>query len=393
MKQYFNPIDIAPFHLPIEKGMDYLSDHIDAYLVDGEFPDLTASQLVLLGVPEDRAAVRNKGCADAARHIRAKLYALAAPCDETHIADLGDLIPGATPSDTYAALAHVTSELLAMGKTLLVLGGGQDLTFALYQGYAQQSRIINIASVDARFDLGDGEEVTSRNYMKHIIMQKPNYLFHHTNVAFQTYFVGPHYVDLMNELHFQSYRLGQIQGDLMAAEPVMRNADLVSVDMSAVRQSDAPAHGDASPHGLYGEQLCQMFRYAGMSDKTSTLLLSELNPVYDRDEQSAHVAAHALWYFIEGFYARKSDFPYRDKQNYKRYSVQLKDFSAPILFYKSKKSDRWWMEVPCDDEERRVHYGQHLLIPCTYKDYERAMENEVPELWLLYYHWINDEMG
>lgn len=391
MKQYFSPIDLASFHLVTENGMDYLSSHIDSYLYGGDFPDLRQSRLVLFGVPEDRAAVRNKGCADAARHIRAKLYALAAPCDEAQMADLGDLVPGATPSDTYVALAHVCSELLALGKTILVLGGGQDLTFALYQGYAQQAHILNIASVDARFDLGDGDDVNSRNYMKHIIMQKPNYLFHHTNVGFQTYFVGPHYVELMQELRFQSYRLGQIQNDIMSAEPVMRNADLVTVDMSAVRQSDAPAHGDGSPHGFYGEQLCQLFRFAGMSDKTSCLLLSELNPVYDRDEQSAHLAAHALWYFIEGFFARKSDFPYRDKENYKRYSVQLKDFAAPILFYKSKKSDRWWMEVPCDDEERRVHYGQQLLIPCTYGDYERAMQNEIPETWLLYYHWINDE--
>ncbi|KWW29295.1 MAG: arginase family hydrolase [bacterium P3] len=393
MKQYFEPIELSSLHLDPEKGMDYLSNHIDAYFDGGGFPDLQQSRLVMFAVPEDRAAVHNKGCAEAARHVRAKLYALASPADDVHVADLGNLIPGTTLSDTYTALAHVASELLAQGKTIVVLGGSQDLTFALYQAYARQSHIINIAAVDSRFDLGDGDDITSRNYMKHIIMQKPNYLFHFTNVGFQTYFVGPHYVELMNELHFQSYRLGAVQGDMVTAEPVMRNADMVSVDMSAVRQSDAPAHGDTSPHGFYGEQLCQIFRFAGMSDKTSSLLLSELNPFYDRDEQSAHLAAHALWYFIEGFYGRKSDFPYRDKQNYKRYSVHVRDFDTPILFYKSKKSDRWWMEVPCEDAERREHYGPHLLIPCVYADYERAMQNELPDTWMLYYHWINDEMG
>lgn len=373
--------------------MDYLSDHIDAYRIDGDFPNLHESKLVMFGVSEDRASVRNKGCADAARHVRTKLYGLASPSDAVSMADLGDLIPGATPADTYVALAHVSSELLAMGKTIVVLGGGQDLTYALYMGYVQQAHIINIASIDPRFDLGDGEEINSRNYLKHIVMHRPNYLFHHTNVAYQTYLVGQKYVELMQELRFQAKRLGDVQQNLVACEPVMRNADLVTVDMAAVRQGDSPANGDPSPHGLYGEQLCQLMRFAGMSDKTTTLLLSELNPVYDRDEQSAHLAAHALWFFIEGYYGRQNDFPYRDKQNYKRYSVQLQEIASPMQFYKSKKSDRWWMEVPCDDEERRAHYGQHLLIPCTYSDYERAMQNEIPETWLLYYHWLNDDMS
>lgn len=390
MKSFFSPIDLSQFHLTDDECLPTIAQHAEVYTADSEFPDLQKSRLVIFGVPEDRLAVRNKGCAEAADKIRAKLYPLVVPCEEMHIADLGNMIVGDTPQDTYTALTEIMSELIDRGKTVLVLGGSQDLTYPLYGAYAKLSRVINIASVDSRFDLGGNELIDSRNYLKHIIMQQPNFLFNYTNIGFQTYFVGNSYIKLMEELRFQAYRLGVVQKDMLSAEPLLRNADLVSIDMAAVRQSDAPAHGDPSPHGFYGEQLCQLVRFAGMSDKTTCLLLSELNPVYDRDNQTAHLAAHAIWHFIEGFYARKSDFPYRDKQNYKRYAVQLEEHDVEILFYKSKKSDRWWMEVPCSDDERRERYGQHLLIPCNYSDYERAMHNEIPEIWWQYYAWLNE---
>ena len=173
------------------------------------------------------------------------------------------------------------------------------------------------------------------------------------------------------------------------AEPLVRYSDVVAVDISAVRQGDAPANANPSPHGLYGEQLCQVARFAGMSDKTSCFGLFEMVPALDRDGQTAHMLAHAVWFFIEGFHYRIGDFPTRDKQHYKRFTVELPDHGMEIVFYKSLRSDRWWMEVPCEDGERRERYLRHTLIPCHYSDYQRAMENEIPELWWHYYNRIN----
>ena len=390
MKQFFDPIDFSRLHVMCDKGIDCLANQIDCYRDGGEFPNLQSAKLVLFGVAEDRRAVQNKGCADAANGIREKLYALAAPQKDMRICDLGNIVAGATVEDTYVAVSQVVSELIALDKTLIIIGGSQDVTYGVYQGYALQSRVMNIVSVDSRFDVADGGEINSHNWLKHIVMQRTNYLFQLTNLGYQTYFVGQGQVELMRELRFMARRLGEVQADLRLAEPEMRNADVVTVDMGAVRQSDAPGNGNPSPHGFYGEQLCQMMRYAGMSDKAQVLALGEVNPVYDRDGQTAHLAAHAIWFFVEGFYARKQDFPHRDKQNYKRYVVQVEELESPILFYKSKLSDRWWMEVPCEDEERRSRYGDHLLIPCTYADYEQAMKNIIPDNWMLHYHWIND---
>lgn len=392
MQHFFQPLKREPLYVQPSHSVDPFANHIVSYYDGGAFPDLEASDLVMFGILEDRGAVGNSGCKDAARHIRHKMYSLASPVDGVAMIDLGDLIPGKELTDTYSAVTHVVSSLIGRGKTIIVLGGSQDITFAVYQAYAAIGRVINITAVDPAFDLAEGDAVNSHNYLRHIINQQPNYLFHFTNLSYQSYFVGNAYLRLMEELRFSAYSLAEVQQDIMTAEPLLRNADVVTVDIGCVRQSDAPANAFPSPHGLYGEQLCQLHRFAGMSDKNSLLHISELNPVYDHDEQTAHLISHALWFYVQGFYARMGDYPVPDSENYKTYKVQVSELDNPICFYKSKRSDRWWMAVGCDDEEKRQLYGSQHLVPCSYRDYERAMHDELPPLWLQYYHWLNDEM-
>ena len=390
LANYFEPINIESIGYSHKPYIQQLGDAIVPYTNLDEFPSLQDVSLAIVGIQDDRCAVKNSGCAQAPDEIRKKLYPLALPCMEAKIVDLGNIAPGDTIDDTYFAVTESFYKLLERDITIVVLGGSQDFTFAIYKAYEILGRIINICAIDSRFDIDGSPKMDSRNYLKHIIMQQPNYLFNYTNIGYQTYFVGPEYVSLMDELKFDAYRLGLIQSHMESAEPLVRNADLISVDLGAVRQSDAPANGDPSPHGFYGEQLCQIARFAGMSDKTSCMGFFELNPHFDNHSQTAHMVAHAIWYFIEGFYNRQHDFPYRDKENYRRYMVQLPKEGLEINFYKSKKSNRWWCEVPCQDPERSERYERHLLVPCNYSDYEQAMNNEVPTIWWTFYQRMND---
>ncbi|MBR4505546.1 MAG: formimidoylglutamase [Bacteroidales bacterium] len=386
---YFSPIDVSVVDYSSEEFRPMLGDAIDAYSAEGAFPSLEGARMVLLGIKEDRGSVENQGCGESPDHIRHYLYRLAKPHEDVHLVDLGNIMPGATARDTYFAVIEALQQLLDRGLTVLVLGGSDDLVFPIYKAYEVLGRVINICSVDSRFNLEGGDRVSANNYLQHIILQQPNYLFDYVALGYQTYFVGQEMVKLMDELKFSTRRVGELQTNMELAEPLVRYSDVVAVDISAVRQSDAPANAAPSPHGLYGEQLCQIARYAGMSDKTSCFGLFEMNPAYDRQGQTAHMLAHALWFFIEGFYYRIGDFPTRDSQQYKRFTAILQEHGLEIVFYKSMRSDRWWMEVPCDDQERRERYRRHTLIPCSYSDYQRAMENEIPDLWWHYYNRLN----
>lgn len=387
-EEYFNPINIDELGLVADEKQIRLGQTILTFCPESAFPALNNVDLAIIGVMEERNAYNNKGCALAPNQIRKYLYNLFPHSNQAKIADCGNLIIGKEIEDTYTALADVVAELLRLRVIPIIIGGSQDITFANYKGYENIGQIINAFTIDSSFDIsGDPEEFNSKAYLTAMLCREPNYLFNYTHVGYQQYFIEKDTLALMNKLYFECYRVGMIQENLDNVEPMVRNADMVSVDVSAVRQSDAPGNGNPSPHGFYGEQLCKLVRYAGMSDKCSSIGFYETNPLYDNNGQTSHMIAHAIWYFIDGYLWRKHDFPYKEKENYKKFYVSINDNTNTIIFYKSKKSERWWMEVPCS-KDKMVKYERHYLIPCSYEDYQTALNDELPDRWLMAYNKI-----
>lgn len=377
---YFKPLDQFKFTSQSEDSKSHLGNAIDKFVEEDKFPDWSEAHIAIIGVPEQRGAINNKGCAKAPDFVRAKLFELRQQKYPYKIVDLGNLVTGHSLNDTYAALGGIMAELLKCGVIPLIIGGSQDLTFAQYNAYQLLEQTVNITSVDAYFDLGTTEEkIHSHSYVGKIILQEPNFLFNFSNIGYQTYFVGYDQVDLMEKLFFDAYRLGQVRKDMEEVEPIIRNADIVSFDITAIRNSDAPGNGKASPNGFYGEEACQIARYAGISDKLTSIGFYEVNPDLDKNGQTAHLTAQMIWYFIEGFYNRKKDLPLVNKAAFTKYRVALKDSEQEIVFFKSQKSERWWMEVPYPSNKAR--YQRHHLVPCSYKDYEVACNQELPERW------------
>lgn len=387
-------MDIADFFEPISpqniEGQGklhplMLRNHIEINLENKAFPDLDVADMVILGVKEDRNALGNEGCALAPDYVRKYLYRLFQGPYHVKIADLGNIRAGDKPADTYFAVKTVVAQLLEKNITSLIIGGSQDITYANYQAYAMLGQIINIVSVDNCFDIGIKKEepVNNKNFLSTILTNKPNYLFNYTNIGYQTFLVDQDAIELMERLYFDVYRLGYVRSNMEEVEPIVRNADLLSFDVSGIRQADAPANAMASPMGLTGEEACQIVRYAGLSDKLSSVGFFELNPAFDNAEQTAHLLAQMIWYFIDGFYHRKRDYPdkqIKESDSFIKYVVSIKEFQNKINFYKSKKSDRWWMEVPCPPKLQQK-YERQFLVPCSYRDYQEACQNEIPEKW------------
>ena len=345
-----------------------------------KFPDPEGYQIAIIGVGEERGAVRNDGTAKAPDIIREKFYELRVSDYNYKIIDLGNLKTGHTLEDTYAAVSIILIDLIKHNILPVILGGSQDLTFAQYIAYEKMEQTVNIVAVDSTFDLGTTEQpINSNTFLGKIILHEPNFLFNFSNIGYQTYFVGYDQIDLMNKLYFDAYRLGHVRQDIEEAEPIVRNADIVSFDITSIRQSDAPGNGNATPNGFYGEEACRIVRYAGMSDKLSSIGIYEINPLYDNHDQTSHLAAQMIWYLIDGYYNRKKDVPLKNKTGFMKYRVPVKDEDREIIFYKSNKSERWWMEVPF--QINRIKYERHHLVPCSYKDYETALREEMPERW------------
>ncbi len=338
--------------------------------------------IAIIGVEEDRGNPGNAGCKYAPDAIRAQLYKLFLPVEQSlSIIDLGNIKAGFQTSDTYFALQESIIQLLKKNVVPVILGGTQDLTYANFTAYQQLEQVVNIVSVDNRLDIGYNpeEELNASNYLTHIILHQPNLLFNFSNVGYQSYYVANEEIELINKLFFDAYRLGRVQQAMDETEPVVRNADIISFDMSAIRYSDAFANKQATPNGFFGNEACQIARYAGLSDKVSSFGLYEYNPELDKQGITAQLAAQIIWYFIEGFYNRKKDFPLGDIKQYLKYIVHLDD-GKELNFYKSDKSERWWMEVPYP-EHKEIKFKRHLLVPCTYKDYQIACNNEMPDRW------------
>ncbi|MVN90273.1 formimidoylglutamase [Mucilaginibacter aquatilis] len=384
LADFFSPVDLDKIKPAQGYRAGQLGSKIETY--SEYFPDLEEKpHLVIFGVQEDRNAINNTGCALGPDYVREKLYTLYEGEYNSKIYDLGNIKQGASINDTYFAVKTIVAELVKQDIMAVILGGGQDLTYAQYLAYEEMEQKVDLVVLDSHFDLDEQADMenedatTSQSYLNKIFLHQPNYLFNYSNLGHQTYFVSPESLRVMDNLFFDVHRLGELMGNINVTEPVIRNANMISFDMGAIRSSDAAANANATPNGFYGEEACQMCRYAGFNDKLSSIGFYEFNPAYDNNGQTALLLAEMVWYFIDGFYNRKKDFPLQPKSQYLVYKTTLKHDEHEIVFVKSKKTDRWWMQVPYPTGgslNERYH-----LVPCRYEDYTTAITGEMPDLW------------
>lgn len=375
---FFHPLDIEHLDQRYRPNPHALGNVFSKFV--GHFPDWTEADIVIFGVAEDRGTAAQRGAARAANLVRDRLYQLSAP-RAIKVADLGNLVHKDDLEDVYAALQFVTATLLKAGKTVLVLGGTQDLSYGLYRGFEEMEQDVELCCIDALLDIWDSEVALTNESVNHaILVHQPNYLHHFSVIGAQSYLISETERNAMQQLNYSVLRMGDLKADFRLAEPLLRTANMVTYDLSAIRMADAPGASHATAAGLSTEEACQLARFAGMGYHTHLMHLCEVNPDLDYRNQTGGLAALLAWFFIEGYYNRMIDRPAADRSNLQRYRVPLDDWSVPeIIFYKHETTERWWMEVPV--EMPGTQQKRPTLIPCAEADYQQALRGEIPERW------------
>ncbi|ARV10320.1 arginase [Winogradskyella sp. PC-19] len=341
-------------------------------------PDLDKVQLALIGVKENRNDVNYIGSELNFDDIRKTFYSLFPGNWHTIIADLGDIEPGESTEDSYFALRTIV-ELLVEKKIIpIIIGGSQDLTYANYRAYDNLQPMVNIVNVDTNFDLGDSSQpIKNNSYFGKIILEEPYNLFNYSTIGYQTYFNSQEEIDLMERLYFEAYRLGEISNTINSVEPVMRDAHIVTVDLKSVRAAEVGERLKFTPNGLDGKEICAITRYAGISNKVSSFGIYEYHYA-PKDTITAMLVAQMIWYFVEGVNCRVKDDDFINSDNYLKYNVLIEN--EELIFFKSVKTGRWWIEIPFLANVNNK-LKKHTLLPCAHEDYVAATEGKIPERW------------
>lgn len=339
-----------------------------------DFPDIAKVKIAIIGVPDHRGDQTFTKESDLSS-IRLNLYNLFPGNWSSTIADLGDILPGNSPEDTYFALQKVVSRLIKNNVIPIIIGGSQDLTYALYRGYDNLEQMVNLVSIDSKFDLSKHEDsALADSYLSKIIIEEPNNLFNYSNVGYQTYYNSQEEIDLIEKLFFDAYRLGEICNSIAIAEPVFRDADLVSLDLTCIKSSDSGNFINFQPNGFNGKEICALSRYAGISDRVSCFGIFN----HQGSIQETALIAQIIWYFIEGVHYRSNEYPFGSKDNYIKYTVPTEE--EDVVFYKSDKTERWWIEIPFFANVNNK-LKKNTLLPCSHDDYLAACNQELPERW------------
>ena len=372
----FSPIDESIY----EKITSNTSFYKSIKVYGDKMPDFKGAHIAFFGIKENRGTNSNTGAANGPDEIRKKLYQLKKGTGLYNIVDLGNLNIGIDLDETYVRISEVCRILLENNVLPVLLGGTHDLDYGQYRGYEDMSKLVSFLNVDAFLDLDDHREATSsRQHIHKILLHEPNYLFSYTHLAHQMYLIDPQSVSILEKLYFEAYRLGDIRSNMKEMEPAVRHADMISFDITSIRSSDAPGNANAQPFGLTGEEACQLCWYAGQSEKLSSIGFYEYNPEFDdAHKKTAAVISTMIWYFIEGFYHRKNERDFKSN-DFMKYSVSMPVEPEVLTFFKSKFTEKWWMEVAPQHNNR---YSRNSIVPCSYNDYQIATKGEVPERYI-----------
>ena len=377
MLSLLEPLE-TDFDFEAARDYGWLGGHISLLHRLSSPAEIQAYDIAVLGVPEDRNAIDKEGCKYAPDEIRKSLYRLYPGKWNKKIIDLGNLKITSSMEETYENLTEVLTTLLKQDTAVILLGGSHDLTYAVSKSLDRYNKPYNLCVIDSSIDSAViDEQMDNHNFLTKMLSNDSSFLQNLSIFGIQTYYNHPSKFEIFDRLYVDYYKLGEIHQNIMETEPEIREADLLSIDINALKNADMPAQSESKPNGLKGYDLCVMTRLAGIAPQNKILGIFELNPFFDKNRLGSNLTAQMIWYYIEGKNAYREDYPAVSKKELTKFYVNNEIIK--LNFYKNPKTQRWWVEIPDIT-------GGGQLYACSEKDYQQAVALKISKR---IYHIIN----
>ena len=303
---------ITSFLEPVSDELRSISSHDpnDSFLVNqiSFEPDETAQFThVMIGCPQDEGVSRNNGrpgSAKAPNAIRRQLYKLQMPeSDHLHLLDAGNVIFQSLEESHYRLQMAVT-HFLKNGCKVVVLGGGNDISFADVSAFTAVFDNCIAINMDAHLDMRIQDVMTSGTPYRKLIEEKklkPENLY---QFGIRPESNAPGYLMQAAEMGVRIILRSEVEhaGALPSFKKITENIDgrplFLGLDMDSIQMSDAPGVSAPFPSGFTAREMLDCVEYAAQSNNLKLFEITEMNPDLDIDSGTARLAALAVYRFL-----------------------------------------------------------------------------------------------
>ncbi len=364
--EYFNSVEKNTLDFANNLNVDQLGKKIGINGRD-DYNEFSNINIIIFSISEYRhnQSINKKFNAD--KDFRKKLYSLYIGNWTSKIYDMGSLVNGNKISDTNYALEKIINSFVKNQIFVITVGGSQNLTTSLYSSIKPLLSSINLVSINNKLDFTKNNN-TEESYLSRIILDDENKLNQFSNIGYQKHLISQDEIGLINKMKFESLSLGKVKSDVNNAEPVLRDSNLTSFDISSVKSGDIN-NAHQYPNGLTTYEFCSLSRFSGSGSKSKVVSFFEN---WDFSIMNS-LLAEAVWYVIDGFNSRFDENPEEDSDDFVYYHIELDNYK--FKFYKSLITDKWWVEF-INDELISVEKN---IISCTKNDYYQSKNSIISE--------------
>ena len=336
------PVNTKFFNSKLNHSKDILFNKIN--FVEKKLPE---TKIALLGTGGDLSSFR--------KYFYSSYYP-----DEISIADLGDV-----PKSAANKLPQILKTLLDNNIFTILIGNSVDASAHCVEAIS-------------------GEKKFSSSMVLQNITRFPDFLqnkyediFNLNIMGYQTYLSNPETLNFMSNNFFETLRLGKFRENRKTYELPLRDSNMLSMDIAAVKRAEVPDSKHSGVNGLYAEEICQIAQYAGFSENLKLVHLYSTNRM-KKNGRISELFSQIVWHIADGYANRRDELLLNNVNGIKKFLVKFQALSEPLTFYHSHISDRWWMKIA---EKSEIFPS---VVACNKDDYEVARKGEIPERWMWY---------